>query len=174
MDSICEEIEYTVTEKMFEPELKCMYFLLIKTNPNAFKFVKVDLENQERNLSVDISKDVHFFEVDRANADMFYMVSNNVVYHSGFQEVGKKRFSFFGIGQSLKELEQSKPNEFYRSVSVVEFIRFTAGKERFFVNEYKSIKLVETSSKEVLKIFDQHQLATIDVLFDRELENLYR
>lgn len=166
--------DYTVTERIFEPQLKCLYFLLIKTNPNAFKFIKVDLVDQEKHQSADISKDVHFFEVDKLNPDMFYMINNNVVYHTGFISVSKKRFSFFGLGQPGAEVSQKGVTEFYRSAFVVEFIRFTQDQSKFFVNEYKSIKLIQTSSKEVLKIFNQHQYSTIDVVFDKNLVNLYR
>lgn len=134
----------------------------------------MDLVDGEKHRAADITKDVHFFEVDKADAEKFYMISENVVYHTGFNSVGKKRFSFFGLAQTDIEPNSKGFTEFYRSAFVVEFIRFTPDKANFFVNEHKSVRLIQTASKEVLKIFNQHQYWPVDVMFDRAMENLYR
>jgi len=152
-----------------------LYFLLLKTNPNSFKFIKIDLVDPDGILKVDISKDVHFFEINNKNPDEFFMINDNVIYKSGFKMLQKsKSFNFFGFGETQEELDQKGLNEFYRSVSMIEFIRFTEDQSKFFVNEFKSIKLIKTLNKEVLKIYNQHLYSVIDVLFDKNLNHLYR
>ena len=164
-----------IAEIIFEPQLRCLYFLMMKGVPNTFKFVKIDLQDPKGVLTVTISKDVHFFEINKENSDEFYMISHNVIYHTGFKLLQKSNnFNFFGLGETQEDLDQKGLTEFYRSMSVIEFIRFTGDRSKFFVNEDKSIRLMRTDNKEVLKIFSQHNFVTIDVAFDKNLEHLYR
>jgi hypothetical protein len=124
---------------------------------------------------VNISKDVHFFEINNKNPDEFFMVNNNIIYHTGFKLLQKtKVFNFFGLGETQEELDQKGLTEFYRSVSTIEFIRFTEDQSKFFVNENKSIKLIRSMNKEILKIYSQHLYPIIDVVFDKNLKHLYR
>ena len=166
---------FDIAEIIFEEDHRCLYFLLLKSNPNVFKFIKIDLVEPTNILKVDIGHDVHFFEIHNKTPDEFFMISNNVVYHTGFKLLKKnKSFNFFGLGGQDQELGHKGLTEFYRSASFIEFIRFTEDQSKFFVNENKSIKLIRSDNKEILKIYNQHLYPIIDVIFDKTLNHLYR
>jgi hypothetical protein len=174
LQTISKFNQYDIFQKIFKPELKCLYLMMISHTDKPNRILKFDLNNIENNLEAEISQiDFNSFEVSGPNPDEFYVISENVIYHTGFKLLKKpKNFNFFGFGaEKTKDLGLK---EFYRSVSAIEFIRFTKDNEFFFVNEDKSIKMIQTESKEVLKIFSQHNFSVINVLFDEKLKNLYR
>ena len=175
LSNIANYNEFLIFQIIFRPEHKCLYLVLIKAEPNLIKFVKFDLQNPENNNMIDIKRFIHFFVVSNSYPYVIFKFVRNVVYQTCFNRLKKtKNFNFFGLGENTEEQGELGLTEFYRGVSILEFIRFSKDESKFFVNEDKSIKLILKETKEVLKIFSQHNYPTVDVLFDANLQNLYR
>jgi hypothetical protein len=163
-----------IYSKFFKPELKRLYLLTFKNQKNEIFLIQIDLTQRNSYKIVKIKLDAIFFEIDQKDPDQFYFIEEKIIYSMDFSVQESAFGGIFSGNGNKNEKNLFGAKEFFRSKYELEFMRFGAGMEHFFINEGKTIKMLSTKSFEVKKVFDQQDFDPIDVFFSSNYEFMFR
>lgn len=162
---------------IFKPKLNRLYLISHKSKTNEMYLAQIDLGRQNGYTTVKIKLDAFFFEIDNKDGNQFYFIEDKIIYKMDFSI---QESTFGGIfSQKSASTKDGNKNlygavEFFRSKYELEFVRFDDDMKNFFINEGKTIKMLELKTLEVKKIFEQQDYDVIDVFVPENFEFLYR
>lgn len=135
--------------------------------------IQIDLTQKNTVKTIKIKLKTFSVEIDNKNPNKFYFIEEKVVYSMDFSV---KQSAFTGIFQgkndSKKNLYGAK--EFYSSKFYLEFVRFDEQMEHFFINEGKTIKMLNSETFEVVKVFEQFEFYPVDIFFSSDFQYMFR
>jgi hypothetical protein len=135
--------------------------------------IQIDLEQKNMYKMVKIRLKTFSVEIDQKDPDKFYFIEDKVVYSMDFSVKESTFGGIFGGGTgSKKNLFGAK--EFYVSKFFLEFIRFDKEMENFFINESKTIKMLNSKTFEIVKVFEQFDFHPVDIFFSENSDYMFR